>query len=887
MRSLPPFYFGRLMYCRLLLLLLLALPASIFSQTATLKGVVRNTDRELAPNVIIRQKDNSANATITGDSGTFSLILPAERLVQITLESFGVQNETKSFYLEVDEVREVEIEFDNKGTLIDVQIVSHGEGGMKNIQARFETQLPQLDQDISRLLLQAPVNFASELSSSYSVRGGSFDENLVYVNGIQVYRPFLVRAGEQEGLSFPNTDMVNNIKFSAGGFQAKYGDKMSSVLDITYRKPEKYSGSAMMGLLGGSLQLEGISKNRKFTHNTGFRYKNLSYVLGSLDTQGEYKPRYFDVQSYLTWRPEPYSAWEHSVLANYSNNRYNFIPTTRQTDAGNINEALRLTVYFEGQEITRFQTWFGAFSSKYQPDDDSQLTFTLSAFNTYETEYYDILGAYRLDELQRDLGSDEFGEVLRNRGVGAFLEHARNQLDASVFQFTHRGFSQVKNKTTTAIRHGVITEVRKEQNLLSWGMDATYETVNDQLKEWTLIDSAGFASPHRPDSLGYTNPGAQPFQGIPMHDVIRATNEVTSQRATAYVQDEHKWKLEDGTAISINLGARANYWAFNNQIVGGPRMLLSYSPVWLGTVERANGKVDTVKKDVILTFAAGYYWQPPFYREMRGFDGRVNPDIRAQRSLHFIGGIDYIFHAWHRPFKVNAEVYYKKMDYLIPYEVENVRLRYFATNNSKGYAYGTDVMLNGEFISGVQSWVRASWLRTEEDLTDDSYYLYLNSEGDTIYNGFTINDVAVDSLLQVPGYVPRPNDQRFAFSMLFQDEMPRKEWYKILLTFYFATGLPYGPPSHERYLDVLRTRSYLRADVGFSRDLILPKEKQKRSNFLNRNFTQGTISLEVFNLLGVNNVINHQWIEDVNGRQYGIPTYLTGRRLNVRVALRW
>ncbi len=872
------------MIIRFLLLVALLLPAAVWCQTATLKGEVRNLAGEPAANVIVKQLDNTTNGAATNEFGKFTLTLPAGREVKLLLESFGAPNAIEKYTLAAGEVREVKIIFDN-ANVVGVDIISHGEGGMKNIQPKLKTELPALDQDITRLLIQMPVNFSSELSSSYSVRGGSFDENLIYVNGIQVYRPFLVRAGQQEGLSFPNVDMVSNIKFSAGGFQAKYGDKMSSVLDIQYRRLDKYAGAFTLGLLGGSLQLQGISKNKKFTQNTGFRYKDLSYILGSLDVQGDYKPRFYDLQTYLTYRPKPYGAWEHSFLGNYANNRYKFTPSTRQTDVGNINEALRLTVYFEGQEVTRFQTYFGAFSSKYQPDDNTQLTFTLSGFNTFETEYVDVLGAYRLDELERDLGSDKFGDVLKNRGVGAFLNHSRNQLNANVFQFAHKGFTQIKNKTTTEIRDGQIVETLAVKNFITWGVDATYETVKDQLKEWTLIDSAGYASPRPNDSLGYTNPAVQPYQYIPLHDKIRAVNNVTSQRYTAFIQDEHKWRYEDGSSLTLTAGMRANYWSFNQQLVGGPRANLAYSPMWTTTRVNEKGKIDTVRKDIILTAAVGYYWQPPFYREMRGFDGKINAEIRAQRSLHFIAGADYIFHAWNRPFKLNTEVYFKKLDNLIPYEIENVRLRYYATNNSKGYAYGADVMLNGEFIDGVQSWVRASYLKTEEDLNNDFFYYYLNSDGDTILNGFTINDVAVDSIKQVPGYLPRPNDQRFSFSLLFQDEMPRKPWYKVLLTFYFATGMPYGPPLHQRYLDVYRTRSYIRTDIGFSRDLIL--EKNKGKNWFNKTFDQGTISLEVFNLLGNNNIINHQWIEDVNARQYAIPTYLTGRRLNLRVALRW
>ena len=842
------------------------------AQTATLKGSIIDPNSQPALGVLVREKENPLNGVQVDAFGRFTIQLPSGVDAVVLFEGFGSNKVEKTFRLSPGEVREITVVIDNTVEIGTVTIRASGKSGLRPIETKLKTSLPTINPGIESFLIQAPVNFASELSSSYSVRGGSFDENLIYVNDIQVYRPFLVRAGEQEGLSFPNPDMVDDIKFSAGGFEAKYGDRLSSVLDIRYHRPDSFAGKLTMGLLGASLQLEGTTKSHKWTHNTGFRYKNNSYIFNTLDVQGDYRPLYYDLQSYITYRPEEYGRWEFSFLGNYARNKYTFIPSTRQTDVGNINEALRLTVFFDGQETTQFETYFGALSARFNPDPTSQLRFTFSAFNTYETEFFDIQGAYRLDELERDLGSDEFGEVLRNRGVGGFIDHGRNILNATVLQFSHKGFKDYDH----------------QDRVLSWGFDVQNEQIYDKLKEWTLIDSAGYASPRPPDSLGYTNPSLQGDQLIYLQDRVKSVNDLNNMRATAYLQHDKVWtfkKSADGTQdkLSLNVGARAHYWSYNQQLVGGPRILLSYTPTWLGTLENKRGKIDTLTKDVVLRLAGGYYWQPPFYREMRGLDGKINPDIRAQRSLHFIAGMDYIFHAWHRPFKLTTELYYKKLDNLIPYKVENVRLRYLATNNSHGYAAGADIMVNGEFIPGVQSWLRASILKTEEDLVDDYYYLYLNSEGDTIIPGFTIDDTPTDSIKQIPGYIPRPNDQRFSFSMLFQDEMPKKPWYKVLLTLYFSTGVPFGPPGNDRYLDVTRTRSYIRTDIGFSRDLILPSKKN--NNKFNRTFDSGSISLEVFNLLGVNNIINHQWVQDVNGRQYGIPTYLTGRRINLRLAL--
>ena len=859
------------MLLRIVLLFVFISPLTLLAQTATLRGTVTNPEGVAIEGIIITEKSNPSNGAATNSFGKFTLTIPGGQDVVLTFKGIGSEAIEKSYRLNHNEVKEIYLIYDNTVTTTLVEVFGDRTSGMRSIDTKLPTKLPTINPGIESYLLQAPVNFASELSSSYSVRGGSFDENLIYVNDIQVYRPFLVRAGEQEGLSFPNPDMVSNITFSAGGFQSKYGDKMSSVLDIKYTKPDTLEGAITLGLLGGSIQLGDASKNKKFTHNTGFRYKNNSYIFNTLDVKGDYHPRYFDLQTYLTYSPRQYGPLEFSFLGNFQNNRYQFTPSSRQTDMGSINEALRLTVFFEGQEITKFQTFFGAFSTRYNPTPTSQLNFTLSAFNTYETEYFDIQGAYRLDELERDLGSDQFGEVLRNRGIGGFLDHARNQLDATVLSFSHKGF--------------VANEGKK--NTLSWGADIQQEHIVDQLSEWSLLDSAGYASPRPPDQIHNDSipPSQRPNPGIFVSDRIKALNDIQSYRTTAFIQNEKTWQLKDQSEITLNAGIRANYWTFNEQLVAGPRISLAYIPEWVVGRKNEQGKIDSIRKDIVLRAAFGYYYQPPFYREMRGFDGKVNPQIRAQKSIHYILGADYVFHAWDRPFKLTTELYYKQLESLIPYEVENVRLRYFATNNSRGYAAGADVMLNGEFIKGVQSWARVSLLKTMEDLSDDMFYYYLNSDGDTIYRGFTINDVVTDSIQVVPGYIPRPNDQRFSFSLLFQDEMPRKPWYKVLVTLYFATGIPYGPPSHERYLDVSRTRSYIRTDIGFSRDLILDKNKGK--NWFNRTFKQGSISLEVFNLLGTNNIINHQWIEDVNNRFYAVPTYLTGRRINLRFAVKF
>lgn len=841
--------------------------ATSWAQTATLKGLVRDDSGKPVFGILVREKDNAKNGTSTDEDGRFVITIPSDNNITLIFKGVGSDETYRSFNLKSGETREVDVIYE-AGLTLDSFVIEdkrRREDGIQRIETKLNTELPVINGGIEKFLIQAPVNFSSELSSSYSVRGGSFDENLVYVNDIQVYRPFLVRAGQQEGLSFANPDMVSSIDFSGGGFQAKYGDKMSSVLDIQYARPDSFNGAFQIGMLGTQLQLAGISKNRKWTNNSGYRYKDYSYILNSLDVNAEYKPRFHDFQTYTTFRPDgEYGPWELSFLGNISSNRYNFIPQDRETDVGSINEALRFTVFYEGQEITRFTTFFGAFAARFNPSETSQLKFIASAFRTDESEHFDVLGAYRLDELERDQGSDRFGEVLRNRGVGGFLQHGRNDLSAKVYSLSHRGFK----------------DFDVSQNLVQWGADVVFEHIYDELNEWELLDSAGYASPRPPDTPGAST---NAVSNITVKNRVKAVNNVNSQRLSAFVQDTWHKDWENGNTFSATAGVRANHWTFNQQTVFSPRVNVSFTPQWLATRrDKDTNKVDTVRKDIVLTAAFGYYYQPPFYREMRGFDGKVNPNIRAQQSIHYIVGANYIFQAWNRPFKLVTELYYKSMKQLIPYELENVRQRYFAKNEADGFATGADLMLNGEFIPGVQSWLRASVLKTSENLYNDFYNLYLNSDGDTIYQGFTLNNTPVDTLTVYPGYIPRPTDQRFSLSLLFQDQMPKRPEYKVLLNLYFATGMPYGQPDQQRYNDVFRTRAYFRTDIGFSRDLFYNK---KKNNFFTRNIDRGTLSLEVFNLLGISNIVNHQWIEEASGRQYGIPTYLTGRRLNLRFSI--
>ena len=731
----------------------------------------------------------------------------------------------------------------------------------------------------------------NELSSGFNVRGGNFDENLIYVNGIEVYRPFLARSGQQEGLSFINPSMVENIVFSAGGFDAKYGDKLSSVLDISYREPIDFEANLSTSLLGTQLQF-GDRPNSLINYNFGFRYRTNAYLLGALDTKGEYQPRFADVQGLINFNLN--EKLKLTAFGTAANNLFSVQPENRQTNFGNINEALRFTVYYEGQENTQYKTYMGALSLLHQTTEKLSLNYFISTFNTDETEYFDLLGEYRLDELERDLSSDQYGDVAYNRGVGAFLNHARNQLKANVINFYHRGdFINKKQKT-------------------SWGLKLQGEKVTNDIKEWNYLDSARFNTPKPIDSVGYQDPSSIPYQQLVLSNLIKANNKIASSRLTGFIQ--HRFKFNRSKEINLQynsdsnfnldttfnsqdyftatIGARANYWTFNNQNVFSPRINIKWRPAFY---KFENNQI--VRKNITFRLATGYYYQPPFYRAARYLDGSINPAIRAQKSIHIVAGGDLVFNMWNRKFKFGSEIYYKFLKDIIPYEIENVRVNYYGENLASGYARGIDLKINGEFVEGIQSYASLSWLQTKEDLSNDFYYEYFNQNGEKIIPGYTIDQTRADSILYEPGFIPRPTDQRLSFSMFFQDQMPddwdteKVKWsnMKVNINVLVASRLPYGPPGNKRYSDTLRSSFYKRVDIGFSKDLI--NNETDRSKFKEKSIFNEIealwIAFEVFNLLDISNTTNYTWIRDVSGRQYSIPSFLTSRRLNLKLVARF
>lgn len=838
-----------------LLLLLMVRPA--FAQDkAVVFGSVKNQKGEPLESVNVSILGKPLGV-LTDKLGTYSLHVPAGEKLTLIFSFVGykripVNIELKPYERkQIDQVMQVEV-FDIDPTYIIGEKVDRG--AITRIEPKNADIIPSLSGGgIEELVKKTSLGVYSnnELSSQYSVRGGNYDENLVYVNEVEIYRPFLTRSGQQEGLSFVNSDLAENVLFSSGGFDAKYGDKMSSVLDITYRRPKKFGGGLDLSLLGVSGYLEGAAAKGRFTYLVGARQKSNSYFLNQLETKGQYKPSFTDVQTCLSYVIS--EKWEISFLGNYARNKYLVVPESRETEFGTVQESYRLKIYFEGQELDRISTLFGALTATYSPNQHTRLKLITSAFNTSEREAYDINGQYWIGKLETDFGKDDFGEVTENLGVGTHFSHARNELDATVFTLEHKGSHQ------------------KKKNFWQWGIKYQGEMIYDRLKEWQMIDSSGYTLVRPPDSVGYTNPGLQPWNPLELQEVVRTDIDLFTHRFSAFLQDTWTWYI-DSARLTFAAGVRGSWWTYNQQWVISPRITATLKPNW--------------KQDVVFRLSAGVYNQPPFYKELRGFNGALNPELRAQQSYHFVFGTDWNFMAWNRPFKFMSEVYYKYLDNIIPYEIDNVRIRYFATNNARGYATGIDLKIHGEFVQDIESWLGLSLMQTREDIQDDYYYTYYNAEGEKIIPGYTADQVVADSVRTEPGFVPRPTDQLLTVNLFFQDYLPRFPTYKMHLNFLYSTGLAFGPPSHERYKDTLRAPAYFRVDIGFSKLLIGESSVFRKKNPL-RHLKSVWISAEVFNLLGRLNTVSYLWVKDVNNRQYAVPNELTRRMINVKLHVKF
>lgn len=795
--------------------------------------------------------------TMTKDDGTFTLKIPANRELVLAISSIGYATQSVKLNLPSGKRYELNRKLQTVATELPDFIVEDRQIRSTNLSAidpKLAGMIPSASGGIEALLKTMPgVSSNSELTSQYSVRGGNYDENLVYVNDVEIYRPFLIRSGEQEGLSFLNSDMVASILFSAGGFEARYGDKLSSVLDIRYKRPTKTQGSVSASLLGASMHLEGSSKDRKLMYLMGFRQKSNQYILKGLETKGDYKPSFTDLQGMLLY--EVNSKLEFSFLGNYARNSYSFEPDVKETNFGTINEALRLTVYYEGEEVDRFNNYMGAFTSTYRPRKDLSLKMIVSAFQTNESETFDIMGQYWIAELETDPGSENFGQAsgqaVDKSEIGTYLNHARNYLHATVLNVEHRGMHERNTKT------------------FQWGVKYQRELIDDRLNEWNMNDSADYTLPYSGGIPGLA--GNQFNQSdIILQDVVRTHITLNSNRISGFAQYNDVKDIGIGQ-FGYNLGVRANYWDVNEQLVVSPRGGVSLKPSW--------------KTDILFRVTAGVYHQPPFYRELRAVDGTINKNVKAQTSYHIVAASDLNFRAWGRPFKFVGEAYYKYLTNLVPYDVDNVRIRYFADNMAKGYAAGIDFKVNGEFVNGIESWASLSLMQTREDITGDFFTDYFNSEGKRIIAGFTANNIAVDSVTTERGFMPRPTDQLLTFGLFFQDYLPRNPTFKMHLNLLFGTGIPFSPPGEARVRNTSRMPPFRRVDIGFSKQIIGGALNDNKPALWRKYINNIWISAEVLNLLQVKNTISYSWVKDVTNRQYGVPNYLTPRQLNIKISI--
>jgi len=652
------------------------------------------------------------------------------------------------------------------------------------------------------------VSSTNELSTQYSVRGGNYNENIVYVNGIEVYRPILIRSGQQEGLSFINPDLTDKVEFSSGGFEARYGDKMSSVLNVTYKKPEKLEGGITASMLGGNVYLG--SSSGKFSQITGFRYKRGTTLLGTLDTKGDYNPSVTDLQTYMTYAFTP--KLELSFLGNYTENIYDFNPDLRQTTFGTFQTAKSFDVYYGGAEKDRFQTLFGAGTLKYTMGEHADVSLQLSAFQSVEQENYDIDGEYWISNIM----DDDNKEIT---GTGGFIEHARNYLNA-----------EVSNATLTG-------NLGFNQNSVRWSLSMQQEKITDRIREWEMRDSMGYSLPYNEDKLQvYSN--------------LFSRNNIRSNRFSGYLQDTYKFRTEKGI-FSLTAGIRGSYWDFNKEFIFSPRASLGFIP--------------SRNQNFTFRFATGLYYQAPFYKEFRVIDTdadgnryiTLNNKIQSQRSIHFVLGEDYDFKYGDRPFKFTTELYYKKLDRLVPYSVNNVQIQYLGYNVSRGYATGIDMKLFGQFVQGTDSWLNFSLMSAKQ-----------------ILNGITI---------------PLPTEQIYNITFYFTDNFPESftqysPYFKKIqfnLRAIWADGIPFSIPGKD-YTSVIRTPPYRRVDIGMAYHLLDENSRESKPVFW-RSFKNIWVGIDAFNLLDIKNVSSYSWFADVNGNQYAVPDKLTGRQFNLKL----
>ena len=784
----------------------------------------------------------------TNSRGYYELSLLSDSTWTIHFSYIGYEPKQATVHLKRGEKRKLDMVLHSTATVLPDAVISDRAveaSSLTRLNAKQATLLPTMGGGVETLIKTLPgVVSNNEMSSQYRVRGGNFDENLIYVNGIEIYRPFLVGSGQQEGLSFVNSQLVNNIEFSAGGFAAEYGDKMSSVLDVTYKTPREPAGSLTLSLLGAEAHVEGATKNERFSYLVGARYKNTALALGMMDTKGDYRPNFTDAQGLFNFKFS--EKWDLSFLAYYSKNRYMLIPQNAKINFGDINTPLQANVYFDGQEIDDYTTGLGALTLTYKPHKDLSMKWIASAYSAYETETYDLQEQYFFGIRNTSFGTEEFGEVIENHEIGTMTKHARNGFYAQVYNFDHKGLYAFGN------------------SLMKWGLRFQHQDIDDVVDEWQMMDSAGYALPHVPDVIG-----GYPIElpGIGMDFVHKSHNLLSVNSLDGFVQNSWTLPYRDKGEFVVTGGVRANYWGYNKKVYVSPRAGVAYKP-------------NENKRELVYRLSGGVYNQVPFYREIRNRDGSLFKDAEVQRSYQIVAGNDFKFRAWNRPFILTSELYFKWFTHVIPYDIDNVRIRYYADQSARAYATGLDFKVNGEFVKGIDSWASLSIMQTKEDIRGD--YCLVDAEGKVLpfYNH---TDAQVADTVAL-GWHYRPSNQLVNFSLFFQDYIPNFPTWRVNMTLTFGMGLPKNDNNSDFYSPSSRYPAYRRVDIGFSKQLISEASSFSKGNPL-RYVKNMFVSVDVFNLLDIPNVISYTWVKYIDNYYYGVPNYLTPRYVNVKLVM--
>jgi hypothetical protein len=806
--------FPKINYISGLVSLAAAVAPSIVYAQVSIHGRVSDTDNQPLEFVTVRVA-GTALGTTTGLDGSYRLSAPQSDTLTVVFTCIGYEELKRQLIKPKGDMALTVIMKEKDHALSEIEVTEYRKqtGQMQTIDKElYKYAADATGGSVESMLTTiAGVNSSNEMSSQYSVRGGTYDENSVYINGVEVYRPQLVSSGQQEGLSVINPDMVGSISFSTGGFGVEYGDKMSSALDITYREPESLEGSLSLSMMGGSLTF-GQSKG-KFSQLHGIRYKRNASLLSSMESKGEYDPNFFDYQTNMNFKLN--KKWKISFLGNIAINNYKFTPVSRETNFGTSTDAKSFKVYFDGGEKDRFETYFGALNLQYQPSKSTAFNLLASGYLTNELVSYDISGEYWLDSAGTTGEGNPDNAIGGELGVGRYHEHSRNRLKISVFSLGVSGHTSLNN------------------NNLTYGLSFNHQKIMERSREWELRDSAGYTLP-------------TDGQNIRMIYNQTSNQDVATNRMAFYIADSYKLNSNAGYFV-FNGGLRFSYWDFNKEFLVSPRANVAFIP------ERNNS--------LTLRFATGLYYQQPFYKEFRQpiEDGNgnttihLNSDIKSQQSIHFILGGDYTFRTMDRPFKLSGEAYYKKLNNLIPYEVDNLKVVYDGVNSTNGYTMGLDFKLFGQFVPGTDSWISFSLMKTGENL-----------------NGVT---------------VPRPTDQRYSFAVYFTDYFPKIPKLKFSLRGIFSDGLPTTAPHTSRDEGYFRAPAYKRVDVGLNYALLSPLKEDETASGLHRYFKSIWLGVDVFNLLDISNVSSYYWVTDVNSIQYAVPNYLTRRQFNIRLTI--